>query len=198
MDERPVTGDEPRPSDRDGVPPPDGAAPRGGASRGPLIAGIVVAVVALGAVLLGAGFAVAAAWREHRVQTHPLRAVPAGMSVRVVVTPIDDPKPVRGASFGGERTWLVRASLREYHHGSTVVRGGGAVVILATAASVSAMIRSASGGLVVWLWALMPCFAGWRTWHSRGPVLHATCHRQQGDVGEGAAAADEEPAGKMR
>ncbi|NEW34929.1 MBL fold metallo-hydrolase, partial [Nocardia cyriacigeorgica] len=91
-----------------------------------------VAVVALGAVLLGAGFAVAAAWREHRVQTHPLRAVPAGMSVRVVVTPIDDPKPVRGASFGGERTWLVRASLREYHHGSTVVRGGGAVVILAT------------------------------------------------------------------
>ncbi|MFE3445506.1 ComEC/Rec2 family competence protein [Nocardia sp. NPDC059180] len=91
-----------------------------------------VALVALGAVVLGAGFAVAAAWRDHRVQTHPLRAVAAGASVRVVVTPVDDPKPVRGATFGGERTWLVRASLREYQHGSTVVRAGGAVVILAT------------------------------------------------------------------
>ncbi|MBF6439801.1 ComEC/Rec2 family competence protein [Nocardia cyriacigeorgica] len=91
-----------------------------------------VAVVALGAIVLGTGFAVAAAWREHRVQTHPLRAVPAGMSVRVVVTPVDDPKPVRGAAFGGERTWLVRAGLREYQHGSTIVRSGGAVVILAT------------------------------------------------------------------
>ncbi|TLG12480.1 competence protein ComEC, partial [Nocardia cyriacigeorgica] len=94
-----------------------------------------VAVVALGAVVLGAGFAVAAAWREHRVQTHPLRAVSAGMSVRVVVSPDDDPKPVRGATFGGERTWLVRASMREYQRGSTIVRGGGAVVILATGSS---------------------------------------------------------------
>lgn len=91
-----------------------------------------VAVVALGAVVLGAGIAVAAAWREQRVQTHPLRAVPAGMSVRVVVTPVDDPKPVRAATFGDERTWLVRANLQKYQHGSTIVRSGGAVVILAT------------------------------------------------------------------
>ncbi|MBF6324994.1 ComEC/Rec2 family competence protein [Nocardia cyriacigeorgica] len=91
-----------------------------------------VAVVALGAVVLGAGFAVAAAWREQRVQAHPLRAVPAGMPVRVVATPVDDPKPVRAATFGDERTWLVRANLQKYQHGSTIVRSGGAVVILAT------------------------------------------------------------------
>ncbi|WP_433662943.1 ComEC/Rec2 family competence protein [Nocardia sp. CA-128927] len=89
-----------------------------------------VAVVALAAVLLAAGFAVAAAWREHRVTTHPLRAA-AGVSVRVVATPNGDPKPVRGNSFGGSR-WVVRASLNEYRLGETTVRAGGAVVILAS------------------------------------------------------------------
>ncbi|WP_199856577.1 ComEC/Rec2 family competence protein [Nocardia suismassiliense] len=89
-----------------------------------------VAVVALAAVLLAGGFAVAAAWREHRVATHPLRAV-AGVSLRMVVTPSDDPKPVRGSSFGGSR-WVVRASLDEYRLGATTVRAGGAVVVLAS------------------------------------------------------------------
>lgn len=90
----------------------------------------VVAVVALAAVLLAAGFAVAAAWREHRVATHPLRSA-AGLSVPVVVTPGGDPKAVRGKSFGGSR-WVVRGSLDEYRLGETTVRAGGAVVILAS------------------------------------------------------------------
>ncbi|MEU7141219.1 ComEC/Rec2 family competence protein [Nocardia sp. NPDC046473] len=89
-----------------------------------------VAVVALAAVLLAAGFAVAAAWREHRVATHPLRAA-SGYSLRVVVTPSGDPKPVRGSSFGGSR-WVVRGGLDEYRLGETTVRAGGAVVILAS------------------------------------------------------------------
>ncbi|MFE5459912.1 ComEC/Rec2 family competence protein [Nocardia sp. NPDC056564] len=89
-----------------------------------------VAVVALAAVLLAAGFAVAAAWREHRVATHPLRNA-AGMSVRVVVTPSGDPKAVRGKSFGGSR-WVVRGSLDEYRLGETTVRAGGSVVVLAS------------------------------------------------------------------
>ncbi|MFI6998891.1 ComEC/Rec2 family competence protein [Nocardia sp. NPDC050175] len=89
-----------------------------------------VAVVALAAVLLAAGFAVAAAWREHRVATHPMRAA-SGYSLRVVVTPSGDPKPVRGSSFGGSR-WVVRGGLDEYRLGETTVRAGGAVVVLAS------------------------------------------------------------------
>ncbi|MFI6046497.1 ComEC/Rec2 family competence protein [Nocardia sp. NPDC051321] len=89
-----------------------------------------VAVVALAAVLLAAGFAAAAAWREHRVATHPLRAA-AGFSLRVVVTPSGDPKPMRGSSFGGSR-WIVRGTLDEYRLGETTMRAGGAVVVLAS------------------------------------------------------------------
>lgn len=91
-----------------------------------------VAVVALAAVLLAAGFAVAAAWREHRVAAHPLRSV-IGHSVRVQVTPSDDPKPLRGTAFGGDR-WVLRANLHEYRYGARTVRAGGAVVILAAGA----------------------------------------------------------------
>ncbi|WP_338773192.1 ComEC/Rec2 family competence protein [Nocardia vulneris] len=91
-----------------------------------------VAVVVLAAVLLAGGFAVAAAWREHQVATHPLRAL-AGHSVRVLVTAGDDPKPVRGNAFGADR-WVLRASLREYRYGERTVRAGGAVVILAAGA----------------------------------------------------------------
>lgn len=90
-----------------------------------------VAVVALAAVLLGAGFAAAAAWREHRVATHPLRAA-AGQSVQVVVTPTDDPKPLRGRVSGANRQWVVRAELREYRRGGVTVHTGGAVVVLAS------------------------------------------------------------------
>ncbi len=92
----------------------------------------VVAVAALAALLLGAGFAVAGAWREHRVATHPLRNTAA--SVRVVVVPVDDPKPVRSSAFGGEQRWTVRARLREYRQGASTVRAGGTVVILASGA----------------------------------------------------------------
>lgn len=90
----------------------------------------VVAVVALASVLMAAGFAVAAAWREHRVATHPLRTA-AGLSVRVVVMPGGDPKAVRGRSFGGSR-WVVRGSLDGYRFGETTVQAGGAVVVLAS------------------------------------------------------------------
>lgn len=89
-----------------------------------------VAVVALASVLLAAGFAVAAAWREHRVATHPLRAA-EGYSLRIVATPGGDPKPVRGKGLGGSR-WVVRGALDEYRSGETTVRAGGAVVILAS------------------------------------------------------------------
>ncbi|MFE7745234.1 ComEC/Rec2 family competence protein [Nocardia sp. NPDC057455] len=90
-----------------------------------------VAVVALAAVVLGAGFAAAAAWREHRVATHPLRAA-AGQSLRVVVTPKDDPKPLRAGISGADRRWVVRAELREYRRGGVTVRARGAVVVLAS------------------------------------------------------------------
>ncbi|MGW0247831.1 ComEC/Rec2 family competence protein [Nocardia goodfellowii] len=89
-----------------------------------------VAVVALSAVLLGAGFAAAAAWREQRVAAHPLRGA-GGSSVQVVLTPSDDPKPLRASAFGGEQRWLVRARLVEFQRAGTSVRAGGSVVILA-------------------------------------------------------------------
>ncbi|ONM46559.1 hypothetical protein B0T44_02780 [Nocardia donostiensis] len=90
-----------------------------------------VVSVLLAAVVLSAGFAVAAAWRDHQVAQHPLRAVPEAASVRVVVTPVDDPKPVRGNSFGGQQRWVIRAGLREFQHAANAVSAGGAVVILA-------------------------------------------------------------------
>ncbi|WP_433714253.1 ComEC/Rec2 family competence protein [Nocardia sp. CA-084685] len=92
----------------------------------------VVAVAALAALLLGAGFAVAGAWREHRVATHPLRNT--ATSVRVVVIPNDDPKPMRSSAFGGEQRWTVRAQLREYRQGGATVRVGGTVMILGSGA----------------------------------------------------------------
>ncbi|WP_217998028.1 ComEC/Rec2 family competence protein [Nocardia paucivorans] len=92
----------------------------------------VVALVLLGAVLSGAGFAAVGAWREYRVSEHPLRAVPATASVRVEATVTDDPKPIRTRIPGTHRLWIVRADLREYHHGAERIRVGGAVVILAS------------------------------------------------------------------
>ncbi|MEU7765606.1 ComEC/Rec2 family competence protein [Nocardia sp. NPDC049190] len=89
-----------------------------------------VAIVALAAVVLGAGFAAAAAWRQYRVAIHPLRTA-SELSLHVVVSPTDDPEPLRGTGIGGGRQWLVRADLQEYQRGDTLVRAGGAVVILA-------------------------------------------------------------------
>ncbi|MGN2640839.1 ComEC/Rec2 family competence protein [Nocardia takedensis] len=88
----------------------------------------VVGVV-LAALVLGAGFAGAAAWREYRVDRHPLRGM-VGESVRVVVQVADDPKAVRGSSFGSRRLYVVRAGLVEFRGAGAEFRGGGAVVIL--------------------------------------------------------------------
>ncbi|WP_278262865.1 ComEC/Rec2 family competence protein [Nocardia sp. AG03] len=90
----------------------------------------VVAVAGLAAVLLTAGFGAAGAWREHRVQAHPLRDM-VGRSVSVVAVVTDDAKPMRGGGFGGQRRWIVHAELREFGGGAGWTRGGGAVVVLA-------------------------------------------------------------------
>ncbi|WP_336083242.1 ComEC/Rec2 family competence protein [Nocardia sp. SSK8] len=90
----------------------------------------VVAVAGLAAVLLSAGFGAAGAWREYRVQAHPLRDM-VGRSVSVVAVVTDDAKPMRGGGFGGQRRWIVHAELREFGGGSGWTRAGGAVVVLA-------------------------------------------------------------------
>ncbi|MCP2297402.1 ComEC/Rec2-related protein [Nocardia amikacinitolerans] len=90
-----------------------------------------VASTVLAAVLLGAGFALAAAWRDYRVATHPMREA-YGLSMRIVVTPTDDPKPLPSNGFGGERRWVVRAALREYHRADARVHSGGRVVVFAS------------------------------------------------------------------
>ncbi|WP_280397217.1 ComEC/Rec2 family competence protein [Nocardia carnea] len=101
-----------------------GVAPRGERYR-------VVVTTVLGAAVLGAGFGLAGAWREYQVSTHPLRAVPGEATVHVVITPADDPKPVRGSGSGRGRLWVIRAELREFRYRDSVVRTGGAVVVLA-------------------------------------------------------------------
>lgn len=92
----------------------------------------VLTTAVVGVALLGVAFAFAGAWREHQVSTHPLRAVPAAATVRVVVTPSDDPKPVRGSGSGAGRLWVLRAELHEYEYRGRSVRAGGSVVVLAT------------------------------------------------------------------
>ncbi|MGF0318268.1 ComEC/Rec2 family competence protein [Nocardia fluminea] len=90
----------------------------------------VVAVTGLATMLLGAGFAVAGAWQEHHVQAHPLRES-FGRSVNVLAVVTDDAKPLRAGGFGGERRWIVRASLREFGHGPAWMQAGGSIVVLA-------------------------------------------------------------------
>lgn len=94
----------------------------------------VVAAVALAAVVAGLGFASAGAWRAHAVQSHPIRDF-SGRGVEVVAVVTDDPKPVRGAGFGGQRRWVVRAGLREFGSGPVRVRGRGDLVVLASGAA---------------------------------------------------------------
>ncbi|WP_133123739.1 hypothetical protein [Nocardia sp. FDAARGOS_372] len=89
----------------------------------------MVLVAAMG---LAAGFALAAAWREHRAGAHPLRQLGEKAWVEVLVTPVDDPRPVRTGAGAGRSRWVVRAELREFRRGDAVVRGGGAVVVLAS------------------------------------------------------------------
>ncbi|WP_280343343.1 ComEC/Rec2 family competence protein [Nocardia neocaledoniensis] len=90
----------------------------------------VVAVAGLATMLLSAGFAAAGAWREHHVQSHPLRES-FGKSVTVLATVTDDPKPMRAGGFGGQRRWIVHAGLREFGSGTATTRAGGAIVVLA-------------------------------------------------------------------
>ncbi|WP_245717873.1 ComEC/Rec2 family competence protein [Nocardia miyunensis] len=89
----------------------------------------MVAVVLLAAVVAGVGFGIAAAWREYRVATHPLRTATAGTYLTVTVVPRDDPKPLPTKSFGG-RQWMIEADLREYRRGAISVRAGGSVIVL--------------------------------------------------------------------
>ncbi|WP_193776880.1 ComEC/Rec2 family competence protein [Nocardia farcinica] len=90
------------------------------------------AMVLVAALGLAAGFALAAAWREHRAGAHPLRQLGEKAWVEVLVTPEDDPRPVRTGAGAGRSRWVVRAELREFRRGDAVVRGGGAVVVLAS------------------------------------------------------------------
>lgn len=90
----------------------------------------VVAVAGLASMLLAAGFGAAGAWREHHVQTHPLRES-FGRSVTVLAVVTDDAKPMRAGGFGGQRRWIVHAGLREFGGGASTMRAGGAVVVLA-------------------------------------------------------------------
>ncbi|MFJ2667220.1 ComEC/Rec2 family competence protein [Nocardia fluminea] len=90
----------------------------------------VVAVTGLATMLLGAGFAVAGAWQEHHVQAHPLRES-FGRSVNVLAVVTDDAKPLRAGGFGGERRWIVRASLREFGQGPAWTQAGGSIAVLA-------------------------------------------------------------------
>ncbi|MFD3429271.1 ComEC/Rec2 family competence protein [Nocardia fluminea] len=90
----------------------------------------VVAVTGLATMLLGAGFAMAGAWQEHHVQAHPLRES-FGRSVNVLAVVTDDAKPLRAGGFGGERRWIVRASLREFGQGPAWTQVGGSIVVLA-------------------------------------------------------------------
>ncbi|MCM6773703.1 ComEC family competence protein [Nocardia sp. CDC159] len=88
-----------------------------------------IAMALLAALLAGAGFAVAAAWRQYLVDTHPLRTLAEGSSTTFLAVPTDDPKPLRAKSFGG-RQWLLRAELREYRRGAATLRAGGAVLVI--------------------------------------------------------------------
>ncbi|MBM4696340.1 DUF4131 domain-containing protein [Rhodococcus hoagii] len=95
-----------------------------------VVLGIGVGVVA--AALLGAGFAAAVAVRAHAVETHPLAALTAGGgSATLVVELDDDPKTLRGTSFGGEHQLMLRASLQEVRTGRTVLRAGGSILVFA-------------------------------------------------------------------
>lgn len=95
-----------------------------------VVLGIGVGVVA--AALLGAGFAAAVAVRAHAVETHPLAALTAGGgSATLVVELGDDPKTLRGKSFGGERQLMLRASLQEVRTDRTVLRAGGSILVFA-------------------------------------------------------------------
>lgn len=90
----------------------------------------VVAVAGLATTLLAAGFGAAGAWREHHVQTHPLRES-FGRPVTVLAVVTDDAKPMRAGGFGGQRRWIVHAGLSEFGGGASTMRAGGAVVVLA-------------------------------------------------------------------
>ncbi len=60
-----------------------------------------------------------------------MRDIGAKARIEVTVTPVGDPRPLRGRSFDGRQRWVVRAELGAYRRGDVVVRGGGAVVVLA-------------------------------------------------------------------
>ncbi|HEY5856758.1 MAG TPA: DNA internalization-related competence protein ComEC/Rec2 [Aldersonia sp.] len=80
-----------------------------------------------------AGFALAAAWRMHAVDGHPLMTVPEGASIGAVVDVVDDPHRLDTAAPDGSGRVLVRATLREVSIAGRTTAVGGSVVVLAPA-----------------------------------------------------------------
>ncbi len=69
---------------------------------------------------------------ERTPSRHPLAALTAGGgSATLVVELDDDPKTLRGKSFGGERQLMLRASLQEVRTDRTVLRAGGSILVFA-------------------------------------------------------------------
>ena len=88
------------------------------------------AVVA-GVLVVVAGFALAAAWRVHAIDGHPLATAPAGASVAAVVDVLDDPHRLDTAAPDGSGRVLVRAAVREVMIAGRHSAAGGSVVVLA-------------------------------------------------------------------
>ena len=97
-----------------------------------------VAWSVLAALTAASGFALAAAWQEYRVSTHPLSLLSAGSTVTAEVV-VGDPKPLPGRSFGG-RQWLMRATLVEFRYGATTTRGEAAVTVIMPERGWSALV----------------------------------------------------------
>lgn len=96
----------------------------------PIVVGVAAAAVA--AVLLGAGFAAAIAVRAHAIAVHPLaQRADTGASATLTIVLDDDPKPLRGAGFGGSRQLMIRASLRSVTDAGGTTGVGGSVLVFA-------------------------------------------------------------------
>ncbi|QCQ91652.1 ComEC/Rec2 family competence protein [Rhodococcus sp. SGAir0479] len=90
------------------------------------------AVAAIAALLLGAGFGAAVAVRAHAADTHPVAELAAARAAATLTLSLDDdPKLLRNSGFGGEKQYLLRASLRRVEARDTGVGVGGSVVVFA-------------------------------------------------------------------
>lgn len=93
------------------------------------------AAAAAAALLLGAGFAAGAGLRAHAVEVHPVAAMAAtGAAATLTVELDDDPKLLRANGFGGDRQFVLRASVRRVDIRDTTIRVGGSVLVFAQGA----------------------------------------------------------------